>query len=149
MFNDAVILKANTAIESIQTRTELKKSISKNLKSLASQFQSGVVDSIPYYTEIWSVSDGWTIQYVNSVSLAYDIYRKKGVVGSKIPYHTHKQIETITVITGKIKLSTNTETVILSSGDVYILDNYTPHEIICLEECELMVFYHPPITKFS
>lgn len=117
-------------------------------------FKGGIVDAlfIPK-EEIVEISDGWSMErFMKTESTEKFFVTAK--TGCKIPIHNHKQEKTIkinsgTVVINLINLIKPDEKVLkmeLSQGDIIHIEPFKFHELICIDDAEMIFNFHPPIS---
>lgn len=138
--NESLVYRNHT-IKYIRTVTE-------NINSLVETFRNGQVDSIPFSTNEWVLATGWFAKLINIVGKEFDIYKSDGIKGAILPPHSHRQQETIIVVSGVLRVVYESgEVFILKQSDSLVIPPHVTHCVTALENCELTILYHPPITQ--
>lgn len=129
---------------------ELRKEINFYLKT-NSEIKNISIGVIPDSLELFPDSkDEWVnlpdlANNKDCTSILY-IGKKGGVF--KEHKHTHSSEQLIIVNpTGKIRLITTLEDVIISYPNSYLIDKNIPHMVYFLETTELVIVWHPPFKK--
>jgi len=76
------------------------------------------------------------------------IHRWFNSEGSAFPEHRHKEKEWIIIYKGTMKLTTNTETKTLNTGDFIYFQPDVPHRAEFPTECRYITIMIPPASEF-
>lgn len=145
--------KMAAATDLIQQNRKLKNDLIEELNNLVEQYKTGSVNVIPRAMVEYGVSvelaHGWEATLITDEpnNRGFDILRKDGKRGCKLPIHYHDMSEkTIVVVNGTIKVETESATVILHPMQSFHLKNNTPHTITAITDCSILSIFKPPIV---
>jgi len=128
-------------------RWKLKEAVRQFQNSIEKSITDGRLVVIPrlMQTSI-RIAKGWTLKLIY-VDKSKDIFHAKGKKGFVLPMHSHPNMETIHIISGVLKLTVETNVIILNEGSSYTIMKNLNHECEPLEDCEITVTFKPPLSE--
>lgn len=125
--------------------------LQRNIERLVQkQYSEGVVDQLTLKDTSWiTLSEGWVARPILQDDLK-DVFKAEAKAGTSLPNHMHKQVETIYVISGLLRITVvdkAEETLTVKPNGSVVIPQHVPHSCYAEEDSILIITFQPPITK--